>query len=109
MISGARPERNRLMKIVSVRTIPLRGVTHDTGWPGGTDPNEQMNTLLEIRTDEGLSGIGSCFTSLPFVEASLSLLRPMLLGETVFEAERVREKMRQLSCGQGRGGALGPT
>ena len=41
------------MKIVDVRTIPLRGATQDTGWPGGTDPNEQMNTLLEIRTDEG--------------------------------------------------------
>src|SRR5207237_8220057 len=56
------------VKITDVRTIPLRGATHDTGWPGGTDPNEQMNTLLEIRTDEGLTGIGSCFTSLPFVE-----------------------------------------
>lgn len=29
------------MKITEVRTIPLRGATHDTGWPGGTDPNEQ--------------------------------------------------------------------
>ena len=83
------------MKIVDVRTIPLRGATHDTGWPGGTDPDEQMNTLLEIRTDEGLTGIGSCFTSRPFVEASLTLLKPLLVGETVFEAERVSEKLRQ--------------
>ena len=52
------------MKITDVRTIPLRGATHDTGWPGGTDPNEQMNTLLEIKTDEGITGLGSCFTSL---------------------------------------------
>lgn len=66
------------MKIADVRTIPLRGATHDTGWPGGTDPNEQMNTLVEIRTDEGLTGLGSCFTSLPFVEASLTLLKPMV-------------------------------
>src|SRR2546421_208173 len=94
------------MKITDVRTIPLRGATHDTGWPGGTDPNEQMNTLLEIRTDEGLTGIGSCFTSLPFVEASLTHLKPMLLGETVFEAERVSEKLRQLSFWYGRGGAV---
>jgi L-alanine-DL-glutamate epimerase-like enolase superfamily enzyme len=94
------------MKIVDVRAIPLRGATHDTGWPGGTDPNEQMNTLLEIRTDEGLTGIGSCFTSLPFVEASLTLLEPMLAGETVFEAERVGEKLRQLTFWQGRGGAV---
>ena len=94
------------MTITEVRTIPLRGATHDTGWPGGTDPNEQMNTLVEIRTDAGLTGIGSCFTSLPFVEASLTLLRPMLVGETGLEAERVSEKLRQLSFWQGRGGSV---
>src|SRR5271163_2930180 len=94
------------MKIVDIRTIALRGATHDTGWPGGTDPNEQMNTLLEIRTDEGLTGLGSCFTSLPFVEASLTCLKPMLVGETVFEAERVSEKLRQQSFWFGRGGAV---
>jgi len=94
------------VKIVDVRTIPLRGATHDTGWPGGTDPAEQMNTLVELRTDEGLTGIGSCFTSQPFVDASLTLLRPMLVGETAYEAERVSEKLRQLSFWQGRGGAV---
>jgi L-alanine-DL-glutamate epimerase-like enolase superfamily enzyme len=94
------------MRITDVRTIPLAGATHDTGWPGGTAPEEQMNTLVEIGTDEGLVGIGSCFTSRPFVEASLTLLRPMLVGETVYEAERVGEKLRQLSFWQGRGGAV---
>jgi L-alanine-DL-glutamate epimerase-like enolase superfamily enzyme len=94
------------MKITDVRAIPLGGATHDTGWPGGTDPSEQMNTLVEIRTDEGLTGIGSCFTSRPFVEASLTLLRPWLVGETGLEAERVSEKLRQMSFWQGRGGAV---
>ena len=94
------------MKITRVRTIPLRGATHDTGWPGGTDPDEQMNTLVEIHTDEGLTGLGSCFTSLPFVQASLTLLEPWLVGETAYEAERVGEKLRQLSFWQGRGGAV---
>ncbi len=51
------------MKITEVRTIPLSGGTHDTGWPGGKEPDEQMNTLVEVKTDEGLTGIGSCFTS----------------------------------------------
>src|SRR5207245_11353473 len=100
------PHPGTAMKITDVRTIPLRGATHDTGWPGGTDPNEQMNTLLEIRTDEGLTGIGSCFTCLPFVEASLTHLKPMLVDETVFEAERVGEKLRQHSFWYGRGGAV---
>ncbi|HEX3658724.1 MAG TPA: mandelate racemase/muconate lactonizing enzyme family protein [Pirellulales bacterium] len=94
------------MKITAVRTIPLCGATHDTGWPGGTDPNEQMNTLVEIETDEGLVGIGSCFTSLPLVEASLGLLRPLLIGETALEAERVSEKLRQHTFWQGRGGSV---
>ena len=69
------------MKIVDVRAIPLRGATHDTGWPGGTDPNEQMNTLIEVVADSGLIGIGSCFTNRVFVEASLTHLKPMLVGE----------------------------
>src|SRR5206468_1356772 len=45
-------------------------------------------------------------TTRVFVEASLSHLKPMLVGETVFEAERVSEKLRQLSFWYGRGGAV---
>src|SRR5262249_17120292 len=93
------------MKITDVKSIPLLGATLDTGWPGGTDPNEQMNTLIEIHSDDGLTGIGSCFTNRVFVEASLTHLTPMLVGETVFEAERVSEKLRQLTFWYGRGGA----
>ena len=33
------------MKIIAVRTIALAGATDDHGWPGGTDPNVQYNTL----------------------------------------------------------------
>ncbi len=36
------------MKITDVRTIPLRGATHDTGWPGGTDPSGRF-TLRTVR------------------------------------------------------------
>lgn len=95
------------MRITDVRTIPLRGGTEDTGWPDyQADPNVQMNTLVEVITGETISGIGSCFTSLPLVEASLTVLRPMLIGESAFEAERVSEKLRQLSFWHGRGGAV---
>jgi L-alanine-DL-glutamate epimerase-like enolase superfamily enzyme len=94
------------MKITEVRTIALSGATHDHGWPGGTDPDEQKNTLLEVKTDEGLTGIGSCYTSRALVEASLQLLHPMLIGETGLEAERVTEKLRQMTFWQGRGGAV---
>ena len=94
------------MKITAVRTIALSGATHDTGWPGGTKADEQMNTLVEVTTDEGLTGIGSVFTSQALVEAALQLLRPMLVGETGLEAERVAEKLRQMTFWQGRGGSV---
>ena len=41
------------MKITAVRTIALGGATHDHGWPGGTDPNVQYNTLVEVVSDDG--------------------------------------------------------
>lgn len=94
------------MKITEIRTIALRGATHDHGWPGGTDPNVQYNTLVEVRTDEGPAGIGSCYTTRALVEGSLELLRPHLLGETGLEPERVSEKLRQSMFWLGRGGAV---
>jgi len=94
------------VKIVDVKSIPLGGATEDTGWPGGTKPDDQMNTLIEIRSDEGLTGIGSCFTSPPFVNAALTLLKPWVVGETALEPERVSEKLRQQSFWMGRGGAV---
>ena len=94
------------MKIVEVRTIPLKGVTVDTGWPGGIEPEENMHTLVEVCTDEGEVGVGSCFTSCELVEAALGILRPLLLGESPDEPERVSEKLRQHTFWQGRGGAV---
>lgn len=94
------------MKITDVRTIPLRGATDDHGWPGGTDPNVQYNTLVEVITDEGLSGLGSCYTTRPLVEAALALLKPLLLGQSALEPERVTENMRQTMFWLGRGGAV---
>lgn len=94
------------MKIASVRTIPLGGVTHDHGWPGGTDPNVQYNTLVEVTSDEGISGIGSCYTTRALVEGSLQLLKEHLLGESALEPERVSEKLRQSMFWLGRGGSV---
>lgn len=94
------------MKITEVRTIPLRGATDDHGWPGGTDPNVQYNTLVEVVTDQGLVGLGSCYTTRALVEGSLGLLRPHLLGESGLEPERVSEKLRQSLFWLGRGGSV---
>jgi len=94
------------MKIVSVRTIALGGATHDHGWPGGTDPNVQYNTLVEVTADSGLSGIGSCYTTRALVEGSLQLLREHLVGESALEPDRVSEKLRQSMFWLGRGGSV---
>src|SRR4051812_2756741 len=94
------------MKIAEIRTISLGGATEDHGWPGGTDPNVQYNTLVEVRSDDGVCGIGSCYTTRALVEGSLELLRPLLAGESACEPERVSEKLRQSMFWLGRGGSV---
>lgn len=94
------------MKITEVRAIPLKGATPDGGWAQGFDPEESLHTLIEVRTDEGLSGWASCFTSGALVEASLQLLRSYLIGEVAVEPERVSEKLHQSTFWQGRGGTV---
>src|SRR5262245_53208531 len=76
---ASQQDRVSTMKITAVRTIALGGATHDHGWPGGTDPNVQYNTLVEVVGDDGLTGIGSCYTTRPLVEGSLQLLREHLI------------------------------
>ncbi len=94
------------MRIAEIRAISLGGATHDHGWPGGTDPNVQYNTLVQVQSDEGISGVGSCYTTRALVEGSLELLRPLLVGESGEEPERVSEKLRQSMFWLGRGGAV---
>jgi L-alanine-DL-glutamate epimerase-like enolase superfamily enzyme len=94
------------MKITAVRTIALAGETLDHGWPGGTDPNAQYNTLVEVETDEGLVGLGSCYTTRALVEAALAILKPHFIGASALEPERTSETMRQSMFWLGRGGSV---
>ena len=94
------------MKIVDVRITGLSGGTVDGGWPQGNKPEEDLNTILEVMTDEGLSGVGSAMTSKSLVVAAVDLLRPHLIGERADEPARVSEKLRQATFWQGRGGAV---
>jgi L-alanine-DL-glutamate epimerase-like enolase superfamily enzyme len=105
-LSRRNDEEEARMKIASVRTIPLGGATHDHGWPGGTDPNVQYNTLVEITSDDGITGIGSCYTTRALVEGSIALLMEHLIGESALEPERVSEKLRQSTFWLGRGGSV---
>jgi len=94
------------MKITRVDVLPLTGATVDGGWPQGHEPLENLHTLVEVHTDEGLSGIGSCFTSGKLIHGAVELLWPLLKGESAVEPERVSEKLRQSSFWQGRGGSV---
>jgi L-alanine-DL-glutamate epimerase-like enolase superfamily enzyme len=94
------------MKIVDVRITGLSGGTVDGGWPQGNKPEEDLNTIVEVITDEGLTGVGSAMTSKSLIEAGVALLRPHLIGERADEPARVTEKLRQSTFWQGRGGAV---
>ncbi len=94
------------MRIERVEVIPLTGATVDGGWPQGHEPQENLHTLIEITTDSGLTGVGSCFTSGTLVQGAVDLLSPLLLNESAVEPERVTENLRRSSFWQGRGGSV---
>src|SRR5438445_13863566 len=94
------------MKITDVRLTGLAGGTVEGGWADELKPEDDVHTILEVLTDEGLSGVGSVFTSKALVAAGVKLLQPLLLGERADEPARVSEKLRQSTFWQGRGGAV---
>src|SRR5438105_14820530 len=94
------------MKIAELRITGLSGGTVEGGWVNDLKPEEDINTIIEVVTDEGLIGVGSAMTSVALVEAAVKLLRPLLIGERADEPARVSEKLRQHTFWQGRGGAV---
>jgi L-alanine-DL-glutamate epimerase-like enolase superfamily enzyme len=94
------------MKIIDVRLTGLSGGTVEGGWVDDLKPEEDINTIIEVLTDEDLVGVGSAMTSKALVAASIKLLRPLLIGERADEPARVSEKLRQSTFWQGRGGAV---
>jgi D-galactarolactone cycloisomerase len=94
------------VKIVQIEVCPLTGATVDGGWPQGHEPQENLHTLLIVRSDQGRVGYGSCFTSGKLVIGAIELLWPLLQGQSAVEPERVSETLRQSSFWQGRGGSV---
>src|SRR5256885_12346962 len=94
------------MKIVDVRLTGLTGGTVDGGWPEDFRPEDDLHTILDVSTDEGLTGVGSVFTSKALTHGAVERLRPMLIGERADEPARVTEKLRQSMFWQGRGGSV---
>src|SRR5207253_8229430 len=94
------------MKITEIRITGLAGGTVEGGWADELKPEDDVHTIVEVLTDEGLTGVGSVFTSKALVAGGVKLLRPLLIGERADEPARVSEKLRQSTFWQGRGGAV---
>lgn len=94
------------MKITHVEIAGLRGATPKGGWSTELEPDNVVHTLLAVKTDGGVVGVGSIFTSDSLVRSSLEVLKPLLIGETALEPERVSEKLHQNTFWLGRGGAI---
>src|SRR5204862_513402 len=77
------------MKITEIRSIALQGETPESGWAHEVSPDENLHTLVEVLTDEGLSGWGRCYTSKALVDGAIEVLLPMLIGEWAIETARM--------------------
>jgi L-alanine-DL-glutamate epimerase-like enolase superfamily enzyme len=94
------------VRIRDIHAIGLRGATPKGGWSEELRPEYTVHTLVIVRTDEGLTGVGSVFTNSGLVRAALTILEPLFSGENALEPERVSEKLHQNTFWLGRGGSL---
>lgn len=95
------------MKIRDIRLLPLRGATPDGGWDDKfLDSENNLHTLIEVVTDEGVTGLGSVFTSAKLIEGSLDVMKPFLIGTSALDPAATTENLHQQTFWQGRGGAI---
>src|SRR5580692_11806473 len=94
------------MKITAIQLTGLAGGTVEGGWADELKPEDDVHTIVEVLTDEGVTGVGSVFTSKALVEGAVKLLSPFLIGERADEPMRVSERLRQNTFWQGRGGSV---
>jgi L-alanine-DL-glutamate epimerase-like enolase superfamily enzyme len=94
------------LKIIDVKFAGLKGATPKGGWTEELKPDSVVHTLISIKTDSGIVGVGTVFTSADLVAASLEVLKPLLIGESAVEPERVSEKLHQNTFWLGRGGSI---
>ncbi|WP_434362447.1 mandelate racemase/muconate lactonizing enzyme family protein [Parasalinivibrio latis] len=102
------------MKIAEIRTLlmqaPLAG---ETAW-GGENHSSSDHTagsrnwlFVEIVTECGLSGIGECSGWPRVVERAVADLAELLIGDDVFQSERIWQKMLNAMMGHGQTGTVG--
>jgi len=94
------------MQIEGIDVVGLSGATPRGGWAVELEPDDVVHTLVTVRTDEGISGIGSVSSHDRLVSAAVEVLAPLVIGEHALEPERVSEKLHQHTFWLGRGGTL---
>ena len=95
------------MKIKEINVLPLRGATPDGGWDDKfLDENYNLHTLIEVITDEGVTGVGSVYTSAKLIEGSIEVFRPFVIGASALDPAATSETLHQHTFWQGRGGAI---
>ncbi len=94
------------MRITRVETCGLRGATPEGGWSNELRPDDVVHTLVAVHTNEGVTGIGSAFTTEDLVRGAIDLLLPHLIGQDPVEVERITETLHQTAFWMGRGGSL---
>lgn len=95
------------MKIRDIRVLPLRGATPDGGWDEKfLDQDNNLHTLVEVITDEGVTGLGSVFTSAKLVEGAIEIFRHFLIGASAIDPAATSETLHQHTFWQGRGGSV---
>lgn len=94
------------MKVTTIRAVGLGGATPEGGWSQELQPNDSVHTLVFVDTDAGITGVGSCFTSVHLVKAALQVLEPLYRNESAIEPDRLTEKLHQHTFWLGRGGSI---
>ena len=94
------------MKIKEFHLLPLIGGTPDGGWTSGWSADENLHTLIELVSDEGVTGLGGIYTSRRLVEGAMGVLSPFLIGASALDPAATAETLHQNSFWQGRGGAI---
>ncbi len=94
------------MRIREIDVLGLIGATPEGGWSNELKPEDSVHTLIVVRTDEGIDGVGGAFTNADLVRAAIQVMEPLWRGESAIEPERVSEKLHQNTFWLGRGGSL---
>ena len=96
-----------MTKVTQVECIHLRfeyDMARTFQTPAGP-VHARFATLVRLRTDDGLEGIGSAYAHPGVVQASVDHLAPFVIGFDVNDSERTHDRLHGISRWYGRKGA----